>query len=129
MAYASQQWTKNLMGQTLKTAKDEGLLGSGNIHDKLAEITTNGTTILANEYDKYKMLAIYLMWNGDGTVYNPNVIFPFMIENSGGSFYQLVLSDGDGYSRKRAVFNFTSKNSINVNEISPGLTLCIYGIK
>lgn len=29
MAYASQQWTKNLLGQTLKAAQEDGLLGGG----------------------------------------------------------------------------------------------------
>lgn len=35
MGYASQKWTKDFVGQTLKTAKDRGLLGGGGGSDEV----------------------------------------------------------------------------------------------
>lgn len=63
MSYASKKWTENYLGQTLKTAKEQGLLGSGG--GGLGDTTPIGTIIpfMGNEAPKNYLVC-------DGTEYN-----------------------------------------------------------
>lgn len=79
MAYASQTWTKNLLGQTLKSAQEQGLIGAG-----------GGGGLIENLY--------YSINDYDIT---ERVIGRWI---DGKPIYRVTITDDDGWSESQNVF-------------------------